>query len=89
MKIKPEHQAHIKAEIEAVLTKYPNIAATYEAGQFPRAESVKDLQTRFSWDLFYAAGLSSWVYDNIHVYDNDAEVSSLLNKICPKVTRRY
>jgi hypothetical protein len=29
--------------------------AAYLAGEFPRAEFVKDLDTRYRWDLLYAA----------------------------------
>lgn len=28
----------------------------YRSGNFPRADRVKDLDVRYRWDLFYAAG---------------------------------
>lgn len=31
------------------------VRAAYVAGEFPRAELVKDLDKRYRWDLFYAA----------------------------------
>ena len=31
----------------------PQRRATYLAGEFPRADAVKDLDVRYRWDLFY------------------------------------
>lgn len=33
----------------------PERRAAYLAGEFPRADAVKDLDVRYRWDLFYAA----------------------------------
>jgi hypothetical protein len=32
----------------------PERRAVYIAGEFPRADAVKDLDVRYRWDLFYA-----------------------------------
>ena len=89
MKITKEHQQHIKQAIDEVLAKYPDIAADYEAGLFPRAALVKDLQKRFCFDLLFGAGLLSWVWNNVYSYANDTHLYSYLKSICPKVERKY
>jgi hypothetical protein len=33
------------------------LVAGYEAGQFPRNDSVQDLSKRFKWDLFWSSGI--------------------------------
>lgn len=88
-KITLEHQAVIKAAIDNVLAKYPNIVQEYEQGNFARSDRVKDLQTRFNFDLIYGTGLSSWLCDNIYSYANDNHMASFLKSICPTVTRNY
>lgn len=89
MKIKPEHQQHIKQHIEQVLVKYPNIASEYEQGRFAKSEQVKDLQKRFCFDLLFGAGLKTWICENIYAYADDSHIYSFLKSICPKVERKY
>ena len=88
-KITVEHQNTIKAAIDNVLAKYPNIVQEYEAGNFARSDKVKDLQMRFNWDLLHACGLTSWICKNIYTYANDDHITSFLKSICPTVTRNY
>ena len=50
----------------------------YRKGEFPRAEFVKDLDTRYRWDLFWAAfNMPNWdvrailatgKYEDSHIY---------------------
>ncbi|MCH8329311.1 MAG: carbon-nitrogen hydrolase family protein [Nanoarchaeota archaeon] len=85
MKIKPEHLKVIRDAVNVILERNPNAVQTYETVQFPKSERVKDLQTRFNWDLFHAAN----VQINLHDYLNDGHISTALKAICPTVTRHY
>jgi len=89
LKIKKEHQKIIKDAVDNVLEKYPNIADEYEKGNFVRSDKVKCLQTRFSFDLLYGAGIQSWLCENVYMYANDSHMLSFLKTICPKVERKY
>ena len=89
MKMKKSHYKHMQHEIDAVLAKYPNIAEVYESGEFPRSDKVKDLQTRFNFDLLYGAGLNKFVSDTLYQYLTDDHIATALKHICPKVVRRY
>jgi len=89
MKIKTEHLKIIKDAISSVLEQYPNIAEIYEKGDFPRSDKVKDLQTRFNFDLLYGAGLNKFVCDTLYEYLNDEHIASALRSVCPTITRRY
>lgn len=89
MKIQGEQLQHIQKEIKTVLDENPGIAARYEAGNFPRADLVKDLQKRFCFDLFYAAKLHQWAGANLPRDVHDDHIYTALKTVCPKVTRRY
>ena len=89
MKIKPEHLAIIRMQINAVLNKYPGIAAEYEAGEFSDADKVKDLQKRFCFDLWYGAGMVKWTCDVIYPYANDDHLYTALKAVCPTIERKY
>ena len=89
MKIKREHIAHMDREIKKVLASDPALVDDYSTGNFPRSESVKDLQRRFCHDLFSMACLSHWAMDNIYTYANDDHLYTALKSICPKITRQY
>ena len=55
----------------------PERRARYIAGDFPRAAAVKDLDTRYRWDLFYAAR----PYDLIPEGFTDARIDTALRRI--------
>ena len=91
MKIKPHHFDKLKSTIATFLAAHGEKEAIlkYETGDFPRSEQVKDLQTRFNFDLYHASGASKLVVDEIYQYANDEHVATALRKICPKVQRKY
>jgi hypothetical protein len=89
MKIKPEHFEHMRREIQRVVTAYPNVVEAYEAGNFPRADRVKDLQKRFCFDLLYAASLLPFIVEHVYPYANDEHIYTALLRICPTVNRKY
>ena len=77
MKIKQEHFDYMKSEIERVLARYPNITHEYETGQFPNADKVHNLQTRFNHDLAFGAGLTRFICDNLY-----RSISARMSKHC-------
>ena len=85
MKIKTEHLAFMRDAIDSVLQQNPDILGRYRSGDFPRAELCKDRQTRFNFDLFYAAVSSAWVCREIYPYADDSHIASALRRICPKL----
>lgn len=89
MKIKPEHVAHMKAAINGFLADNPDIVGRYETGNFPRSDKVKNLETRFLFDLLHAANLTGFVCETIYPYANDTHLRTALKSICPKVVKRY
>ena len=91
MKMKIEHYNYIKGEILALLAIHNpdnELAIAYEKGEFHNFEKTKDLQLRFCYDLFWAAGLSKYCSDNLR-YLNDNHIYTALKKICPIVTRQF
>lgn len=79
MKIKQEHFNQIKSAIEPLDTEA--VRSNYRAGNFPRSDKVKDLNMRYRWDLFWAAGCSSFLND---MYDDglkDSHIDTALRKI--------
>lgn len=89
VKIKPEHRDYLKSKINLVLIEQAQLPALYEAGNFPRSESVKDLQKRFCFDLLNLAGLVPWVCTEIYPYANDDHLYTALKSVCPTVVRKY
>lgn len=92
MKMQKEHFDFIKNKMLEVLANNPNAVQMYESGSFHRSEHVKDLQTRFSWDVFDCAVPASWVCDNLYSYLNDSHIKTALLKITKEVAtlnKRY
>lgn len=88
MKMKIEHFNFIKSEIQKVLVKHNSngeLVAAYSKGEFARSEKCKCYQTRFNFDLFFAAGLNKFASDELYSYLNDNHIATALNKICPKL----
>ena len=93
MKFTREHLAILQRGIDTVLERNPNAVKGYEEGNFPRADKVNDLQTRFCFDLFYASGVK--IGDGIGTQGEivgdytDSHLLTALKATCPAVTRRY
>ena len=91
MKLKQYIESY-SALVSEFLQKQPNLIPAYEAGDFPRAERVVDLQQRFRWDIF-------WILDRVskgklsdHFFAGDANsdhVDTLLRKCTPKITQKF
>ena len=88
-----EHVEILKAAIDKVLVKYPNVIKEYENGDFPRSDKVKDLQKRFCFDLFFATGIR--IGDGIGIIGDingdyaDTHIYTALKSACPKIERKY
>jgi len=63
MKITPEHQQKIRSAVGPLDTAASR--QRYREGDFPRANLVKDLDTRYRWDLLWQCpGIGKWMSDN-------------------------
>ena len=95
MKITATDLLTLKSYIDPVFEKYPNVVELYETGQFPRADTVKNLQERFCFDVLRAsrikigdgAGVKGDL--DLYAYANDNHIFTALKAICPRVTRKY
>lgn len=77
MRVTADHLHDMARLIEPLDT--PSVRQAYREGRFPRADKVKDLDTRYRWDLFAAAKV--W---QIGLYDHgytDAHIDTALRRI--------
>lgn len=86
----------IKTLIDSYIT--PDIISKYEVGNFPY-NNVKNLQTRFIWDMFCHSGAAE-AEANIYYKEyrknhggknrvKDSDIHEMLLSICPTITKRY
>ncbi len=81
MKVKPEHLQHMRDAINAFVEQYgaDKLAAHKLAlASHPR---VKDVETRYRWDLFTAAGLTRYACDVLYTYCTDTHIDTALRSI--------
>jgi hypothetical protein len=81
MKVSPDQLSILRGAIAPLDSS--ELRARYRAGDFPRADAVKDLDKRYRWDLLHAAGswrLTSPLYEN---GCNDAHIDTALRAIVP------
>jgi hypothetical protein len=79
MKMAAPDFAALKAAIEPLDTAERR--QVYREGKFARAELVKDLDTRYRWDLYWqAGGLHGVLPDVTHDY-KDAHIDTALRNI--------
>lgn len=93
MKLKTEHTEQLKAAILEYIGKSGGIAAMvekYETGNFPRADKVNDLTTRFCWDMATEAeAVTPALLVEIYFYAGDKHVTTALKSFLPTLTKRY
>lgn len=83
MKVSPEHFAIMKAAIEPVDKE--EYRERYRKRDIPRAESVKDINKRYRWDLYYAAArITGSLPDSTNGY-NMSHIDTALRKIVPNI----
>lgn len=80
MKITPDQLATMRGLIEPLDTDARREA--YRDGNFPRSWAVKDLNTRYRWDLFYAAKVPRAMLEGLY----DAHIDTALRRIVPPIT---
>jgi len=77
----PDFEA-LKAAIEPLDTELNR--SRYLKGEFPRAELVKDLDTRYRWDLYWAAGGIHRILPDVeHDYKTAHIDTALRNIVAP------
>jgi hypothetical protein len=92
MKISSEHYQVLETAINDILAVHNangELVAAYEAGEFNKSESTKDLQKRFCFDVLYGTGLNSFVCKELYEYLDDTHIYTAIKSICPTVTRNY
>lgn len=79
MKISSEELSSLKSAIQPHDTEQRR--EVYLSGDFPRPEGVKDLDTRYRWDLFYAVkGWSHFPEDSSY---STTHIDTALRQIVP------
>lgn len=78
MRVSSDHYAQLHAAIAPI--DIPNRREDYKAGKFYRAELVKDIDRRYRWDLLWASGAASVLYDAGY---NDDHIDTALRSIVP------
>ena len=89
MKMTQAHFEIIKSGIGKVLANHKNAVMRYEHGDFANANKVKDINKRFRWDLFHAAGLTKFACDELYMYLTDDQIDTALRRITPTIERKY
>jgi len=78
----------LKKSLENV--DYNGLLPKYEVGNFVRSEHVKDLRTRYCWDMLH---MTNWFNDYYwEIKDeglHDAHIYTALRKILPNPERKY
>jgi hypothetical protein len=81
VKIHPAHLDELRSRVTPLDTEENR--AKYRAGDFPRADSVKDLDKRYRWDLLWAAVSFDWVNHYLYGYLDDNHIDTALKAIVP------
>jgi len=84
LKITDIHFNQLQVAVNKVIADNPTLVERYRNGDFPRVQTVKDLQRRFGFDVLYAAKVRDLVSE-IYEYANDDHIYSALKAILPKV----
>lgn len=85
MKIHPELLTELSDAIFALLAEQPFQTDLYAHGIFPRAQSVKDLNVRFRWDLFYAVSRNNTELGHSVFTYKDSHIDTALRAIVPAI----
>ena len=85
MKIQTELLTELSDAIFDLLSAHPHLIDVYAHGIFSRAQSVKDLNKRFRWDLFYAAALKNVELGDKFREFKDSHIDTALRAIVPPI----
>lgn len=92
MKMTKPHFDILQKEINNILLSNPEIVNDYEVGNFERVKQTHCLQTRFCFDMFHKVidNLSNKEFlGELYEYLHDDHIYTALNKICPKLVKKF
>ena len=81
MKIKLEHDNHMKERMAKIADKMPAHRARLQDDQ-----RIKDMDMRIRWDWLWGTGLSSWVSVTLYPYLNNTHIDMALKSIVKEIT---
>jgi hypothetical protein len=84
MKLTPLQVEAMRERIAPLDTE--DLREAYRSGLFPRAESCQDVNVRYRWDLFWAAGGYRLLPDDRSDINSD-HIDTGLRRIVPPLTR--
>ena len=84
MKATPDQLATVRQALTPLDT--PERRARYLAGDFPNADKVRDIDTRYRWDTYYlAVDSGALTYDTLRNL-NGAQTETVLRKVVPALS---
>lgn len=81
MKIKPDHVQHMREAIADACIRIGIERLQEHRAALAACENVNDPAMRYRWDLFRAAGLTSFACDTLYAYANDEHIDTALRHI--------
>lgn len=81
MKIQPAHIQHMRAAIADACVRLGLERLQAHRAALETCENVKDPAKRYRWDLFRAAGLTTFACDTLYTYANDDHIDTALRHI--------
>ena len=79
MKASAEFEGMVRAAIVGIDTE--QVREEYRQGRFARADKVKDLDRRYRWDLFWAAGGTRLLAQADQEGLYDSHIDTVLRKV--------
>ncbi|MAK37154.1 MAG: hypothetical protein CMC15_13460 [Flavobacteriaceae bacterium] len=89
MKMTKTHFETLRVLIAGLLEQHPDTPIHYSNGNFARANSVKDLNKRYRWDLFYAATRFEKSFRDELTYLQDSHIDTALRNIVTPIERKF
>ena len=89
MKMTTPHYETLRVLIEGLLEQHPDTPIHYSNGNFARANSVKDLNKRYRWDLFYYATRNEQTFKDELGYLQNSHVDTALRHIVTPIERNF
>jgi hypothetical protein len=84
MKATPQQLSTVREALAPLDT--PERRARYRSGDFPNADKVRDLDTRYRWDTYYlAVDSGALTYDTLRNL-NGAHTETVLRRIVPALS---
>lgn len=81
MKIKPDHIQHMRNAVVETCIRLGVERLQAHRAALAACENVKDPAKRYRWDLFHAAGLTTFACDTLYAYANDDHIDTALRHI--------